>query len=466
MSSKSKHYSFSRAGFVWGPRHALGGAALLLLIFFAANKLLARKREFSVEAQQDLSNDVMVHASKDKVVTLQSHMGTYVEEILLWAKAQGLEMEESLFEIDYDPKSGATMIAKRHLDLHELIISVPKSMWVHHKRALASDIGPYLLHLEENLRTIVYLMRQKLKGDASDIWPYIQLLPSQPSSLLYFEDEDFEVFHNDMFKRWKKFTMSTYYTEYNGTFAGEDGLCVAHPQVFNCSEYTFDLYLWASLILYSRYFNVDGVDGITGVMLPVADLINHNSASLCNQDDDGFTFVHDTNTHEYVLKANEPFKKGSPLGICYNPRTNTALLSEYGFAMPNNRYDKMKFKGVFIKWTLDVESGQWMQSELCDKLKDDETQMSCQQLITRAVKEFLDSWPTTIKEDQTLLNGNTLTRNARSAVTWRLETKRLIAQALDGFPPIKGVFWTPEGRDLYVDDGEADSDSMVDLMAE
>lgn len=436
----------------WGARYGLAALGMLAIVYVATTRT-------TLTSLDNLQRKSEPHTRE---LTPDEQMESYVADILEWAESQGMDVAGAPWEIKYDPNSGATSKAKRDIDLKEVMFVVPRTMWIHHRRALASDIGPWLQSLEENERTIVYLMRQKLKGPSSDVWPYVQLLPTGVASLLYFTEADLDEFQDEMFRKWRDNEMAEYKELYNASFLDEDGLCVVSPQLFDClNDYTLDLYLWASINYYSRYFSLNEFDDTTeGTLLPVADLINHNSPALCAQDNDAALFWHAPERQEYLLVANEPFPEGSDLGICYNTHTNAKLLTSYGFAFRNNRYDKTKFRGVFLSWALEDQYGNRMMSQLCDNLRAQHGQV-CQDAVTHAVNEHLASFPTTIEEDLVLLNGNTITRNARSAITWRLEQKRLVAQALTGFRPITNVWWTPPGRDLYTDDGNGDTDDQV-----
>mmetsp|Transcript_12843 Transcript_12843/g.12480 ORF Transcript_12843/g.12480 Transcript_12843/m.12480 type:complete len:672 (+) Transcript_12843:150-2165(+) len=70
------------------------------------------------------------------------------------------------------------------------------------------------------------------------------------------------------------------------------------------------------------------------VMVPGIDLSDHNSNPTC-------VIADDTEGKMFILKALKDIPKGGSLSTDYGPINNEELLSDYGFTIDNNKYDKM-----------------------------------------------------------------------------------------------------------------------------
>ena len=90
----------------------------------------------------------------------------------------------------------------------------------------------------------------------------------------------------------------------------------------------FTLFILYYIILYYFYI-IDGQ-----VMVPGIDLADHDSNPSC-------FIIEDRNKSYFSLISNTKINKGSCLSIDYGPLSSDELLSDYGFTVDNNPYDRM-----------------------------------------------------------------------------------------------------------------------------
>ena len=111
------------------------------------------------------------------------------------------------------------------------------------------------------------------------------------------------------------------------------------PKLFPASFFNFQNYLWAATACYSRNWvvTVDTVKNIpiqTHIMVPVLDLVNHETQSSY------VTFDEKKRVFSIVAGPNG-VKEGSEVMISYGDKCNARLLTDYGFAVAQNAYNDL-----------------------------------------------------------------------------------------------------------------------------
>jgi hypothetical protein len=111
------------------------------------------------------------------------------------------------------------------------------------------------------------------------------------------------------------------------------------PKLFPASFFNFQNYLWAATACYSRNWvvTVDTVKNIpiqTHIMVPVLDLVNHETQSSY------VTFDEKKRVFSIVAGPNG-VKEGSEVMISYGDKCNARLLADYGFAVAQNAYNDL-----------------------------------------------------------------------------------------------------------------------------
>ncbi|PYH45272.1 SET domain protein [Aspergillus saccharolyticus JOP 1030-1] len=185
--------------------------------------------------------------------------------------------------------------------------------------------------------TVFFLVGQYLRGAQSFWYPYLRTLP-QPGTLTTppnYEGEDL---------RWLQGTSLWAATEQRvEKLRGQYEVAVRalrEAGFEGVDGYTWDLYLWASTIFFSRAFSAKVLSGVIpneelseekiSVLLPFFDVANHRPLAKVEwrAEKDEVRFV--------VL---ENVRAGEEISNNYGPRHNEQLMMNYGFCLPDNPCD-------------------------------------------------------------------------------------------------------------------------------
>jgi hypothetical protein len=105
-----------------------------------------------------------------------------------------------------------------------------------------------------------------------------------------------------------------------------------YPKLFPASFFNFQNYLWAATACYSRNWVVNDKSSPTKqthIMVPVLDLVNHKEPSnYVSYDNDKRVFS--------IITGSNGIKEGSEVMLSYGEKCNARLLTDYGFAVPEN----------------------------------------------------------------------------------------------------------------------------------
>ncbi len=103
------------------------------------------------------------------------------------------------------------------------------------------------------------------------------------------------------------------------------------PKMFPSSIFNFQNYLWAATACYSRNWVVSldsekEHSAQTHIMVPVLDLVNHES-------DSNYVTYDEKNRIFSIVAGPKGVKEGSEVMISYGDKCNARLLTDYGFAV-------------------------------------------------------------------------------------------------------------------------------------
>ncbi|PYH76026.1 SET domain protein [Aspergillus uvarum CBS 121591] len=185
--------------------------------------------------------------------------------------------------------------------------------------------------------TVFFLVGQYLRGAQSFWYPYLRTLP-QPGTLTTppnYEGEDLRWLQGTSLLPAREQRVEKLKGKYEAAVralreAGFEGV----------EAYTWDLYLWASTIFFSRAFSAKVLSGVIpkeelseeniSVLLPFFDVANHRPLAKVEwrAEKDEVRFV--------VL---ENVSAGEEISNNYGPRNNEQLMMNYGFCLPGNPCD-------------------------------------------------------------------------------------------------------------------------------
>uniref|UniRef100_A0A672IH19 SET domain-containing protein n=1 Tax=Salarias fasciatus TaxID=181472 RepID=A0A672IH19_SALFA len=101
--------------------------------------------------------------------------------------------DSPLLQPAHFPETGRGLQTLQTIQPDQLIISLPESCLLTSSTVLDSELGPYIKRWEPRLSPLValcvFLVCERCKGEASDWFPYIDVLPSSYTCPAYFSDD-------------------------------------------------------------------------------------------------------------------------------------------------------------------------------------------------------------------------------------------------------------------------------------
>ena len=243
-------------------------------IFADAEKLKAKSL---MQGLRD-SGDLNVNAN-NKLIEWLSANGVWVKTESAWGKAPHPLVISSKTEDDGE-SCGRGLLARESTTEGELLMTIPFDLCLT-RTASQQSFGKAIIpdYMDEYIAIALLLMNEKLKGSTSRWKPYIDVLPSITDVYPSFVWQDDEL---DMLKGSPCYSASLslrkkvereYEEVKSFTFS-------RNPNIFPLDKYTFDLFQWAFVMLFSRAARLASKQtGEELALVPYADLMNHNPYS-------------------------------------------------------------------------------------------------------------------------------------------------------------------------------------------
>lgn len=131
--------------------------------------------------------------------------------------------------------------------------------------------------------------------------------------------------------------------EYDDLLGGDGGLISKFPDKFPAEHYTYENWVWAFTMLFSRAIRLRNLRvGERLAMVPYADLINHSafSQTFIDARESGDWLFKD-GEEEVILYADRGYRQMEQVYISYGQKSNAELLLLYGFALERNPYNSV-----------------------------------------------------------------------------------------------------------------------------
>ncbi|KAI8387517.1 hypothetical protein BD560DRAFT_118645 [Blakeslea trispora] len=169
-----------------------------------------------------------------------------------------------------------------------------------------------------------FLLLEKMKGEESFYWPYINILPKSIKTAMSFDENDLAYIKNTNLESVVKERKANLHAEYKGILS-------QLPETVNRENMTWEEFLWSYSVFSSRAFPYTLIDPHTEdqsaqVLCPLADALNHKPNTKItwsregNVDNGSLTFI-----------AGEAYSAGDQVFNNYGPKSNEELLLGYGF---------------------------------------------------------------------------------------------------------------------------------------
>ncbi|KAL5340476.1 hypothetical protein BJX70DRAFT_108738 [Aspergillus crustosus] len=291
------------------------------------------------------------HAMSEKAsVTTEKNSREVYSTLLEWIRKYGGNLHENVY-LSYDEKIGTHLRVKSNgVPSNTHIINTPVVTTMSYFNAIDHRAGE--THFPShgvNLPTafkeavdaeevaIFFLVGQYLRGSEGFWYPYIQTLP-QPGSLTtlpyYTEDEDVDWLEGTSLAEARKQKIATLQNRYQSSSTE-----LRKSGFEDAEKFTWDLYLWASTMFFSRAFTAKVLSAVipeldvpehVSVLLPFFDISNHRPLSKVE-------WRAGTKNIDYVVLEN--VGAGQEISNNYGPRNNEQLMMNYGFCLADNTCD-------------------------------------------------------------------------------------------------------------------------------
>jgi histone-lysine N-methyltransferase SETD3 len=195
--------------------------------------------------------------------------------------------------------------------------------------------------MDEYISISLLLMSEKLKGSNSRWKPYFDVLPDAaevfPSYI--WSDGDLEMLRGSPVFAASKSLRSKLEREYELL---ERTTFNRYPNLFPKAKFTFELFLWSFVMLFSRAARLSSkVNGEELALVPYADLMNHNAYSNTYIDAQRSGMPLISRNEEVALYSDRSYKKFEQVFINYGEKSNADLLLLYGFALERNPFNSV-----------------------------------------------------------------------------------------------------------------------------
>ena len=196
-------------------------------------------------------------------------------------------------------------------------------------------------YMDEYIAIAVLLMREKLKGEQSRWKPYLDILPSKEevNPAYIWSDEELEMLRGSptypAAKSLRRKIEAEFEELQSTTFS-------RNSEQFPSHLYSFDLFLWSFVILFSRATRLPSkLSGEELALVPYADLLNHSPYSSTYIDSQTAWGISSflNKRQEVAVYSDRSYKKFEQVFISYGEKSNSDLLLLYGFALERNPFN-------------------------------------------------------------------------------------------------------------------------------
>ncbi|XP_068960056.1 actin-histidine N-methyltransferase isoform X2 [Petaurus breviceps papuanus] len=287
-------------------------------------------------------------------VTFDGKREDYFPDLIKWATANGASTDG--FELVNFKEEGFGLRATREIKAEELFLWVPRKLLMTVESAKNSVLGALysqdrILQAMGNITLAFHLLCER--ANPSSFWlPYIQTLPSEYDTPLYFEEDEVQHLQStqaihDVFSQYKN-TARQYAYFYK--------VIQTHPNANKLplkDSFTYEDYRWAVSSVMTRQNQIPTEDGsrVTLALIPLWDMCNHTSGLITtgyNLEDDRCECValQDFSVGEQLYLLPEDVVQCGVLVIYifYGTRSNAEFVIHSGFFFDNNSHDRVKIK--------------------------------------------------------------------------------------------------------------------------
>lgn len=199
--------------------------------------------------------------------------------------------------------------------------------------------------MNEYLAIAVHLMFEK-NNPNSYYRPYLDILPAinEVNPTFTWSEDDLNYLQGSPVVAATQSLKAKLQREYDDLFNdSENGLFAKFPDRFSKDKYTFALWEFCFVILFSRAIRLRSLKaGERLALVPYADLINHSPFSQAYVDArESGDWLFKNGQEEVILFADRGYRRMEQIYISYGPKSNAELLLLYGFAVERNPFNSV-----------------------------------------------------------------------------------------------------------------------------
>jgi histone-lysine N-methyltransferase SETD3 len=200
--------------------------------------------------------------------------------------------------------------------------------------------------INEYLAIATHLIYEKyVQGSKSKLKAYMGILPTteEVDPTFTWREEDLNFLLGSPVIAATQSLQAKLRREYDALLGGPDGLVAKFPTRFPAEHFTYENWVWAFTMLFSRAIRLRSPQrGEMLAMVPYADLINHSpfSQAYIEMREAG-DWLFKTGEDEVVLFADRRYRRMEQIYISYGPKSNAELLLLYGFAVERNPFNSV-----------------------------------------------------------------------------------------------------------------------------
>jgi len=289
-----------------------------------------------------------LNANSRLIAWLETEGEVYLSESSTWGEApHPMAISTETVDEITNESSGRGLLARRSVNDGDELLKIPMDLCITRKSARRA-LGKDALQdgINEYLAIACQLIHEKyVLGPESSYDAYIGVLPEvdEVNPTFTWPDEDLTFLDGSPVVAATRSLQMKLRREYDDLLGGDDGLIAKFPNRFPADKFTYDNWVWAFTMLFSRAIRLRNLRvGERLAMVPYADLINHSafSGAFIDARESGDWLFKDGN-EEVILYADRGYRQMEQIYISYGQKSNAELLLLYGFALERNPYNSV-----------------------------------------------------------------------------------------------------------------------------
>ncbi|OIW21017.1 hypothetical protein TanjilG_27380 [Lupinus angustifolius] len=271
-----------------------------------------------------------LHAKSLTSLETDISLSPAVQTFWQWLQKEGVISNKTPVKPSVVPE-GLGLVAVKDISRNEVVLQVPKRLWINPDAVAASEIGSLCSDLKPWLSVALFLLRERSRDDS--VWKhYFGVLPEKTDSTIYWSEEELLELQGTQLLNT---TLSVKEYVQNEFLRLEKEIILPNNKLFP-NPITLDDFFWAFGILRSRAFSRLRNQNL--VIIPLADLINHSARVTTEDHAYEVKGAAGLFSWDYLFSLRSPLslKTGDQVYIQYDlNKSNAELALDYGFVEPN-----------------------------------------------------------------------------------------------------------------------------------